>query len=410
MAKTNNFNFTVFSKETIDKQFDEIQEKLKPSMDYKLILREFHRILHNRVLPTLVYDSKSDEFTVFRITKPWNNFEIENLNSYSYNPNPKDNGRAHRIGFPVFYASIDPYTAFSEMKDTLKINDTFYLSRWKIKFQSDTNVHTLVINSSTKNSEHILNSVIKQLHQGLKDMVKNIPNEYKEGYIYAVEKMGDLFTTKGCSNYHITSAYSHEILYEAKTKGLNIPIILYPSVENSLNSINWAIHPSMVDSDAMRLQDVFELSVKKNNTNNKKEEVSVLIHKKGKVVLNSKIKWKRPHFTEFKIDYDNLNVKTYNNEVINGKKVSNLKINNTDVSIRNLIDKNINRKQVQDKLPEITSNSQEDSELDFEKETFKWSLLLQFEHGNEIETKIGKSCINLIQVPISWTRKYKIIK
>lgn len=37
MAKNNNFNFTVFSKETIDKQFDEIQTKLKPSMDYKLI-------------------------------------------------------------------------------------------------------------------------------------------------------------------------------------------------------------------------------------------------------------------------------------------------------------------------------------------------------------------------------------
>jgi len=410
MAKNNNFNFTVFSKETIDKQFDEIQTKLKPSMDYKLILKEFHRILHNRILPTLIYDSESDEFTVFRITKPWSNFEIENPNSYSYNPDPKDNGRAHRLGFPVFYGSIDPYTAFSEMKDSLKINDTFYLSRWKIKFKSDTNVHTLIINSSTKNSNHILNSVIKRLHQGLKDMVKNIPDEFKEGYIYAVEKMGDLFATKGSTNYHITSAYSHEILYDAKIKGLNIPIIVYPSVENSLNSINWAIHPSIVDSDEMGLQDIFELSLKENNTNNNKEDVSVLIHKKGTVVSKSKISWQIPHFTEFKIDYDKLNVKTYNKEVISGKKVSELKINNNNVSIRNLIDNNINRKQVQEKLPEITSNSQKNSELDFEKETFNWSLILQFEHGNEIETTKGKSCINLIQVPISWTRKYRTIK
>lgn len=410
MVKNNNFNFRVFSKETIDKQFDEIQEKLKPSMNNKLILKEFHRILYNRILPTLTYDSESDVFTVFRITKPWSTFDIENPNSYSYNPDPKDNGRAHTIGFPVFYGSIDPYTAFSEMKNSLKINDTFYLSRWKIKFKSKTNVHSLIINSSTKNSDHILNAVIKRLHQGLKEMVKNMPDEFKEGYIYAVEKMGDLFTTKGSTNYHITSAYSHEILYDSKTKGLHIPIILYPSVENRLNSINWAIHPSIVDSNEMKLQDVFELSLEENNTNNNKENVSVLIHKKGAVGSKSKISWQIPHFTEFKIDYDKLSVRTYNNEIIIGKQVSKLKINKTNASIRNLLDNNINRKQVQEKLPEITSNSQTDSELDFEKETFKWNLNLQFEHGNEIETTKGKSCINLIQVPISWTRKYKTSK
>jgi hypothetical protein len=409
MAKNNNFNFTVFSKETIDKQFDEIQATLKPSMNYKLILKEFHRILHNRVLPTLIYDSKSDEFTVFRITKPWNNFDKDNPNSYSYNPEPKDNGRAHRIGFPVFYGSIDPYTSFSEMKDSLKINDTFYLSRWKLKFKTDINVHTLIINSSTKNSDHILNSVIKRLHQGLKDMVKNVPDDFKDGYIYAVEKMGDLFATKGSSNYHITSAYSHEILYEAKSKGINIPIILYPSVENSLNSINWAIHPSVVNSDEMRLQDVFELSLKENNTSNNKGDLSVLIHKKG-TASETKINWQTPHFTDFKIDYDNLTVRTYSNEVVRGKKVSGIKLNDTNVSIRNLIDNNIDKNQVQKKLPEITSNSQKDSELDFKNETFNWNLLLKLEHGNEIETSKGKSCINLIQVPISWTRKYKTTK
>lgn len=410
MAKNNNLNYTVFSKENIDKQFDEIQEKLKPSMDYKLILQKFHKILHNRILPSLIYDSKSDEFTVFRITKTWDNFDPENPISYSYNPNPTENGRAHRIGFPVFYGSIDPYTAFSEMKDRLKINDKFYLSRWKIKFKKSTNVHTLIINSSTKNSDHILNKVVKNLHQKLKDMVKNIPNEFQEGYIYAIEKMGDLFVTKGSSNYHITSAYSHDILYDFKSKGLNIPIILYPSVENSLNSVNWAIHPSFVDSDEMRLQDVFEMSLKENNTKNDKENVSVSIHKKGRLVSESKISWQIPHFSDFIIDYNKLNLKTYNNEIFTGKTVSKLKINKTNISVKELIDNNINRKQVQEKLPEMASNSEENSELDLEKEIFNLSLLLQFEHGNEIETINGMSCINLIQIPISWSREYKKIK
>jgi hypothetical protein len=410
MKNKNKFNFTFFSKETVDKQFDQIQKELNPSMDYKVLIKEFHKILHNRVLSTLIYDSKSEEFTIFRITKPWKKFDFNNPNSYSYNPNPQEIGRAHRKGFPVFYGSIDPFTAFSEMKDSIKINDKFYMSRWKLKFKSDTNVHSLIINSSTKNSEHVLNSVIKRPYVGLKNMVKNIPNEFKEGYIYAIEKMGDLFTTKGISNYHITSAYCHEILYEAKSKGINIPILLYPSVENSLNSINWAIHPTIVDSEEMKIQDVFELSLKENNSKNKKGDVSVLIHKKGILDHNSSINWEIPHFTKFKISYDKLNIRTYNNQIIKGKTASKLKVNDTEFTIKELIENNINRKEIQEKIPEMTSNSQEDSALDLEKETFSWSMVLQFEHGNEIETKIGKSCINLIQIPISWTRAFKIEK
>lgn len=406
----NKFNFTFFQKETIDKQFEQIEMELKPTMDYKVLIKEFHKILYNRVLPTLVYDSKSEEFTIFRITKPWENFDLNNPKSYSYNPNPKDVGRAHRKGFPVFYGAIDPFTAFSEMKDSIKINDKFYMSRWKLKFKSDTNVHSLVINSSTKNSEHILNSLIKRPYDGIKNMFKNIPNEFKEGNIYAIEKMGDLYTTKGNSNYHITSAYSYEIMYDAKSKGIDIPILLYPSVENNLNSINWAIHPSIVDSEEMKIQDIFELSLKENNSKNKKEDVSVLIHKKGTLANNSTISWEIPHFSEFKISYDKLNIRTYNNQIINGKKTSKLKVNDTKFTIKELVENNIDRKLIQNKLPEITSNSQDDSSLDFEKETFSHSLILQFEHGNEIETKKGKSCINLIQIPISWTRGYKKVK
>jgi RES domain len=406
----NDFNFTIFSKETIDKQFDLIQKKIKPSMDYKDILKEFHKILHNRVLPALIYDSKSDEFTIYRITKPWNNFDRNNPNSYSYNPNPKKNGRAHLVDFPVFYGSIDPFTAFTEMKDSLEVNEIFYLSRWKIKFKSETRVHTLIINSSTTNSKHFLNPVIKQIHEGLKGMVKNIPNEFEEGYIYAIEKMGDLFTTRGDVNYHITSAYSHEMLYEYKNKDVNIPILLYPSVENSLNSINWAIHPSIIDNDIMKMHDVFELSLKENNSKNDKEDIRVLMHKKGTLVNKRSINWQIPHFSKFKISYDKLNIRTYNNQIVNGKKASKLKINDTKFTIEELIEKNLDRKKIQEKLQEIISNSQDNFPLDFEKKIFSWSLVLQFELGNEIDTKTGKSCINLIQIPISWTREYKADK
>ena len=341
------------------------------------------------------------------VTKTRKNFDRNNPNSYSYNPNPKKNGRAHLIDFPVFYGSINPFTAFTEMKDSLEINEIFYMSRWKLKFKSDTRVHTLIINSETTNSKHILNPVIKRIHESLKGMVKNIPNEFKEGYIYAIEKMGDLFTTQGDVNYHITSAYSHDVLYEARNKGINIPILLYPSVENSLNSINWAIHPSIVDSDNMKIHDVFELSLKENNSKNQKADVSVTIHKKGMLIDNDKITWKIPHFSTFKIDFNKLNIRTYNEQIIKGKKACELKVNDTKFTIKDLIENNINRKVVQEKLPKLNSDSDNNSTLDLEKETFNSSLILQFEHGNEIVTKTGKSCINFIQIPISWTREYK---
>lgn len=404
------FNFTLFSKEIIDKQFVQILKELKPSMDYEVLIKKFNKILYNQVLSTLTYDSKSEEFIIYRITKPWANFDFNNPKSYSYNPNPKDVGRAHRKGFPVFYGAIDPFTAFSEMKDSIKINDKFYMSIWKLKFKSNTNVHSLAINSSTKNNEHILNPLIKRPYEGMKNMFKNIPNEFKEGNIYAIEKMGDLFTTKGNSTYHITSAYSYEIMYDTKSKGIDIPILIYPSVENNLNSINWAIHPSIVDSEEMKIQNVFELSLKEINSKNKKGDVSVFIHKKGIFNNDLSIDWLTPQFSDFTINYDKLNIKTYNNQIINGKKTSKIKVNNTELTIKELIEKNINKKEIQEKIPEMTSNSQESSVLDFEIEKFSCSIVLKFKHGNEIETELGKSCINLLQIPISWTREYKTEK
>lgn len=410
MSNKNNRNFTVFTKDIVNKQFDQILKELKPTMSNEVIIEKFRKILHNRVLPTLVYNSKSHEFTLYRITKPWENFDLNNPNSYSYNPNPVENGRAHRKGFPVFYGSLDPVTAIAEMKDSIKENNKFYLSRWKIRFSSDISAHSLITNSTTKNSEHILNPIVKGLNEELKKMVQNLPNEFKEGYIYAIEKMGDLFTTKGSSNYHITSAYSHDILYDMKSKGFNISILLYPSVENSHNSVNWAIHPSLVDSDEMKMQDVYELSLKENNAKNKKEEVSVLVYKKGILINERTIDWQILHFSNFEINYDKLKIKTNNNQVIEGKQISKLKVNKTKLTIKELIENNIDRKKIQEKIPELMSNMKDNSSLNFEKEKISYSLVLIFEHGNEIATKTGESCVNLIQIPISWTVEFKTEK
>lgn len=125
-------------------------------MDQNDLMKEFHRILHNRVLPALVFDSESPEFILYRITEKYEDFNPNVSSCYSYNPNPKCFGRAHKVEFPVFYGALDPLTAITEMKGTLNNGQRFYLSKWRIKFNSEVLIHSLLINSKTIESEHIL--------------------------------------------------------------------------------------------------------------------------------------------------------------------------------------------------------------------------------------------------------------
>ncbi|MDC1316258.1 RES family NAD+ phosphorylase [bacterium] len=406
MNKKNQLDFTIFDKETIDKQFKQLEEELKPSMNYKDLLKKFHRILHNRVLPALVYDSKSPEFTLYRITTVYEGFNKNDPSCYSYNPKPQNDGRAHKAGYPVFYGALDPSTAISEMKGDLDDGKRFYISRWKIKFTSNTSVHSLLINSKTIYNNHILNPVTSLSHNKLKSMVNNIPQKFKEGYIYAIEKMGDLFTTKKDTLYHITSAYSHDILYDAKLKGLNISIIMYPSVENNLNSINWAIHPSFVNSDDMVLKDVFELSVDENNLDNKEANVNLSIHKKGKFHDGKFSSWEVPNYRLLKIEYECIKVQTYNGDLLEEVNICNMQINKTKKTIKDLIKHSIDINYIKKNLSKLSSDEEDDSPLDFEKKEFNGNLLLHFEHGNEILTENGKSCIKIIFLPIKWIKEY----
>lgn len=406
----NKFNFTAFTKEKIEEQFKEIVETLTSSMGYKNLIKQFHKILHNRVTPLIKFDNDSPEFTIYRITTVYENFNPNNPDCYSYNPNPTENGRAHRAGYPVFYGALDPISAISEMKGRLDNGELFYISRWKIKFKTDISIHSLLINSNTINDEHVLNQATNSLHTKLKEMVKDIPAKYKEGYIYAIQKMGDLFTNPKDTLYHITSSYSYELLYEAKSKGLNVPIIVYPSVENNQNGVNWAIHPTFVDSNNMRLQDVFQLSIKENNINSQKPFVKVSFLKKARFFRGTIKTWQLPTHRLLEVEYKYITVKTYNSIILNGKKVFEIHMNNSKKTIKDLIKHSIDSNEVENNLHKLPFNQEGLDPLDFESKELKCDLFLQFKHGYEILTKDGLSSIQNISVPIRWIKEYINIK
>lgn len=405
---SNKFDFTLFKKEVIDSQFKRLRQELTPKMNHKKLMERFHKILHNRVIPAVTYDQDSPAFFVYRVTTVYEGFDQNNPKSYSYNPNPKEYGRAHLVGLPVFYGAIDPTTAISEMKGELDNGEKFYLSKWKIKFKSKTSVHSLVVNSKTIKFDHVLASIATPIHTKLKSMFNNIPKDYLSGHMHAIEKMGDLFTTSSDSLYHITSAYSYEIIYDSKSKGLYMPILLYPSVANNFSGVNWAIHPDFVDSNNMELKDVIELSVEENNLKNDKASVEVSIHQRLKL-FDDKIRyWEAPHFRIKKIDYEQIKIEIDNGAILNYNNTHCMQLNNTNSTVKDLIDYSMKNNKIEENLHKIKVN-QEESIFDFTEKEYKHAIPIVFKNGNEIITNNGIFGIRKIHIPIVWIKGFKKI-
>lgn len=244
------------------------------------------------------------------------------------------------------------------------------------------------------------------IHNKFKDLVKRLSLENQEGYIYAIERMGDLFTTPDNTLYHITSSYCHEILYSEKYKDLSISAIIYPSVANNQNSINWAIHPSFVDSDNMELHEVFELSLEENNLNNQKGNIRINVHKKRKFYSGRFDSWKVPNYKLIKVDFQKLQIKTNNNSIIKGKEVYLKSVNESNKTVKDLVNESIDFINLPKSISEMLVNENEESFLDFKKREYTSAIILKFPNGNKILTKDGISCIPKIYLPINWIKEY----
>ena len=68
--------FTTFTDERIDEQFNKI-ESLSPDMLPEEIMAEFHKITVNRIMPAMIYDETSPEFTLYRITPNYPGFNSQ---------------------------------------------------------------------------------------------------------------------------------------------------------------------------------------------------------------------------------------------------------------------------------------------------------------------------------------------
>lgn len=397
-------NFEVFTKEIIDKQFEEIKKICTVDLEHKELMALFHKTLVNRIMPAMIYDQDSYGPTIYRVTKVYPGFDPSIKRSYSYPPNPS-RGRANIAGHPVFYASLDFMTALAEMKNNIEVGEIFYVSKWKLKFNQNVFAHHLILNSETVKEGHQLNGIAKNHHNQLSGMVAGVSEELSNGFTYAVEKIGDLYLSPNDEMYHITAAYSHELLYSDQEK-IDIPIICYPTVENHQNSINWAIHPRFADSDNMQLEEVFELSFSENKIK-ETGQLKFNIHRKGHNRDNEIQDWKVPSFEITEMGFEDLQVFTYSKELYNSIEATQLIVGNDNTPLKIWIERTLRTKDFYDYLYLQDASNEHENVITASELNYGDTIIVEIDNGAaEIITPKGKTYIHRLAIPLKWKKSY----
>lgn len=398
---TQSFNYTIFSKEEIDKQFNSILEQCSTLSAYEEIIKTINTVFHNRIILMQNIEANSPDMHVYRVTREFKGFDSKAIKSFSYNPE-QNLGRANLKGFPVFYCSLDPSTALKEMKSVLSLGEELYISEWHIKFTEPVYLHTVMINSTTEKKIIFASELIKKQLADVDKMLEKHTQELRQGLKQFLLRVGDLFTLKSEEHYKITSAYAHDALYGIKMKGGVNSMIMYPSVANGHKGINYAIHPDFVNSSMMELNQVFKLRV--NNVGD--DDVNITISEKG-VNTEGVIDWKKPAIRIKEIEYDRIQIWTHDKNTFKGEDALNMPVNKSSISVKDLVKDGHKKGYI---LEFLKQRPFTDDIFEFNSVERKHSLLLPCDHGFKVETnsknKVGCNCISHIQIPIIWIEEY----
>lgn len=402
VKKKEKFTFRFFKKEDIDKKFESIIEKCKDITDNEVIIKIIDETFHNRVITGLPLEANYPKFHVYRVTRVYKNIDIAKARAFSY-PKNQSLGRANIAGFPVFYGAFHHAVALKEMKEEVLANadEILYLSEWEVELSQNILAHPLLMNSKTIVGDGMASKVAKpQLEQMLKGVNKTGIKEVSDGFRQLLIRLGDLFTLDGEKHYNITSAYAHDILYSAKKKGVNISMLMYPSVETNHQGINFALHPEFADSGMMKLKTVLKLNVIKVADNN----ISVSISERGFGDSDGNIDWRLPSKTIKQIDYDNCVIFTYNNNMFTGKEALAMNINNSEKTVKDYLKHAMDAYSL-NALGEIPF---EDDIFSFTGAERKHTAILKCNKGSVIATKDGPSSIRFMKVDVEWIEDYRL--
>lgn len=172
---------------------------------------------------------------------------ITNINRFSYPPKDKvvHPQRMNIVNDSIFYGATDVKTALLETE--IKEGDEFYVSVWAMEDEAKMNIfpsiHHNIIQKLASNEEGCLQKLLDN------------------PYVYSVyEKYADIFSiphddgedAKNINKYiyYLSGALAHNIFNQKlpiNGSSMQVDAILYPSVKNTSESLNFAIRPDFVE-------------------------------------------------------------------------------------------------------------------------------------------------------------------
>jgi hypothetical protein len=194
-------------------------------------------------------------------TLPNNNGETIHELKYLKNPPPESiskYGRANLKGQSILYATFILPTIIFEMKP--KVGELVTISKWELKIPETNLLVCPIIDYPNCRDYQLLNEFEKALKtcpKGFQDIIINDYNLIAQCFSKYVEKGKDI-------NYIFSAHFADQIfneLYDGK-----IEAIIYPSVQDPVNSANIALKPSAFE-EKYKIFEICESIVYSNDGN-----------------------------------------------------------------------------------------------------------------------------------------------
>lgn len=217
---------------------------------------------HLKHIPYLVkrVNSKDVDLKFFRVRKVDEKFNAELISTHASPPSEVCTKlqRANIPHFPVFYGSENPGTAITEIMQGKSGNmrDVYVLSEWSFKANTIINICPLIFGSSQVPwVQDFVSGAIKYIKN---DILNGYQEAQKDGFIEVLKFLSNLFIFENARP--ITSHIAHMNMYAQH--GYRPDLIIYPSIQTKMNTVNFAIHPNAVAEKA-KLENVYSLKIGK---------------------------------------------------------------------------------------------------------------------------------------------------
>lgn len=255
---------------------DEKWDRHKIGRGPKRFLRSISKLVaeHLGYLPHVVQpDTELPEWLFYRTRIASRHFNEQLIGDYSFPPSHviRSYQRCNIPHYPVFYCSDSPGTSMFEAASLMKeraTNPPCYLSEWKLRDGVKVNVTPFLFGNVNRDSPFW--SFSEDNVKRIRGILRGRSEEEIDGFVEVMKYLSALFAYD--NTYSITAYIAHTYLYAPHS--LRTDILMYPSIQTKLRSVNFAVHPNCVQH-SMELVRVYKYFVRGTNEHDQMTNVAL---------------------------------------------------------------------------------------------------------------------------------------